>query len=930
MKTIVNHKLFFGTVAILLLLYVFLFIAYGDLHEQIPGLGIILGVICAVSSCLIMRGMYNIALRKNNYNDLEKVANAVDAVIITVDNGLNIRYINEKSRKMLEKYGRPLNTIIGHNLLDTMKNEAERRRTKYILQKVITSGLPEIWRKQHSFNGHTSFWEMQGYPIYHGVVIISYDITDTRGKFQDLKKRDNLKKTALLGVDEVILRINKEGIIEDLSIPRDNQVSFIKDNAIISFAYQSVLPNKLVNYVENALDTRPDTYIEPLIFDATGLSQDTQHFRAKAVPNRDGYVLLFITNITEQFTQKEAMHRSNEKFNQIVSSAMNGIVIANSYGRVSFTNEVFRQIFGLSARECAELKIADIFDKENVALSKVWTSIYNHQRGTVDLVATHKNGTRIWVNVNYSPLISDSGVDNDTVLIIKDISHRKQIESELGKQVRLFDAIMNNTQSLIFVKDLDRRYVKVSKLLPAYFGLLSTDQIIGKTEKELFPGPHIDEHDKSDDLVLTTRTPLYTEESTVINNVKKTYLASRFPLLDESGNVAGLCGISLDITRLKEQQSEANELSRYYEQNSKLLEAILRNMHGLIYAKDVDKKYTLVNDRTVELFGKNNRDEVLGHTMMELADSEFTRQHTKNDETILKTQDTISRKEQIEIGGKVQTYLSTKFPLYDLDNNMKGVCGISINITSLKDMETALEEVNNELQRSNFAKDKFMSIISHDLRAPLYNFREMSMMLLDEYHEFSEEERMEYLNGLYISSESICNLLDNLLKWGRLQQQDKLQFTITTNVITKTVDQVFGVMIPIAKRKNIELKNRVPANLTAEYDEVFIATVLRNIFSNAIKFTEDNGKIVINIKVNDVNVDSKPYVISISDTGVGMKTETAVSLFNSTKNNSTSGTKGEQGSGFGLTLCKDLLEANGSKIWVNSEKGVGTTVYFTI
>lgn len=925
-----NHKYFLATVAILLLLYVFVLVAYGDFKDTIPGLELILGVFCAVVSCLIMRGMYNLALKKYNYYDLEKIASSVDALILTVDNSLNIKYLNKKSHKILANHGVPLKNILGHNLLDTIQNESERRRTKYILQKIITSGMPETWSKQYTFNGHTAFWEMKGYPIVHGVAIIAYEITETRNKFLYLKKRDQLKKAALRGIDEVILRINRTGLIEDIFIPKDNQISFIPDKSFISFAYQVVLPSKLVSYVENALEARPDKYIEPFIFDVAGFSQGTQHYRAKATSNKDSYILLFITNITEQIRQREAQHRSDKKFDQLVSSAVCGIVIANSHGRVTYTNEVFRQTFGLSASECADLKIADIFDKGNAALSKVWTAINNYQRGTADLTATKKNGESIWVNVNYSSLISNSGTETDTILFIKDISHYKIIESELAKQTILLDAIMNNSQSLIYIKDLDGRYVKISKLISVYFNLSSEDQILGKTEKELSQGPHVDEHARNDSLAISTRKPLYTEESSIINNEKKTFLASRFPLIDASGVVYGLCGISLDITKQKEKQVEESELFRNYEQNSLLLDAILRNMHGLIYAKDLNKKYTLVNDKTVELFGKNNRSEVLGHNLMELLDSEFGRQHDKNDDIVLTTQDTISCKEQIEIAGKIQTYFSTKFPLYDLDNKLKGICGISIDITSLKDVENALEAAHTELQKFNFASDKFLSILSHDLRAPLYNFRDLSMMLLDEYSDFTEEERLEYINGLYVSSESICNLLDSLLKWGRLQQQKKLQFTISTNEITKTVDQVFEVMTPLAVRKGIELKNHIPATLTAEYDEVYIATVLRNIFSNAIKFTEDNGEIVISIKPNDLIVDNKPYILSVSDTGVGMKAETAISLLNSANQFTTNGTKGEQGSGFGLTLCKDLLEANGSKIWVKSEKGVGTTFYFTL
>ena len=226
-----------------------------------------------------------------------------------------------------------------------------------------------------------------------------------------------------------------------------------------------------------------------------------------------------------------------------------------------------------------------------------------------------------------------------------------------------------------------------------------------------------------------------------------------------------------------------------------------------------------------------------------------------------------------------------------------------------------------ELEQLNQVKDKFFSIISHDLRSPM-NALSGTLDLL-ELKNITPEEFAELLQNLRIQFDHTRTLINNLLNWT-LVQMDKLNIQPEKVVLHGKVDESFAALGNLYP-KNISMENKVGEKITASADPNIINLVLRNLILNAIKFTENGGRIWV-----DAIEKNNEVVVSVSDNGIGIKPEVKEMLFKKTSGYSTRGTANEKGTGLGLILCKEFVEKNGGTIWLESELGTGTTFYFTL
>lgn len=235
-----------------------------------------------------------------------------------------------------------------------------------------------------------------------------------------------------------------------------------------------------------------------------------------------------------------------------------------------------------------------------------------------------------------------------------------------------------------------------------------------------------------------------------------------------------------------------------------------------------------------------------------------------------------------------------------------------------------LQAKNVELQLSNAAKDKFFSIIAHDLRSPfttLLGFTEHLENNLEQYH---PQELKHYLKRIHASAEKLYALLENLLTWARLQQ-GAIKCRPEVINLSEAATENLALFLPRAEQKGLELRNSIPAHATAYADYTMVATILRNLVSNALKFTDAGGQVSVSANAQDHLVE-----IAVTDTGGGIPPEGLARLFRIDATYTGLGTAGEQGTGLGLILCKELVEQQGGRIWVESAVGQGTSFRFTI
>lgn len=235
-----------------------------------------------------------------------------------------------------------------------------------------------------------------------------------------------------------------------------------------------------------------------------------------------------------------------------------------------------------------------------------------------------------------------------------------------------------------------------------------------------------------------------------------------------------------------------------------------------------------------------------------------------------------------------------------------------------------LNKANDELKDLNATKDKFFSIIAHDLKNPLGSFRDVSKLLVESYHDFEESEKIEFLNLMMDSSRNIYMLLENLLDWSQTQK-GVIKFNPIDCNLKFIADTAIQLLQLTADNKNISLVNNIESSIFVKADYNLILTVIRNLISNSIKFTPKGGTICLNTLVEDGSI-----LFSVKDSGIGMSQKTIEKLFRIDINVTTLGTSEEKGTGLGLILCKEFIEKHQGKIWAESELEKGSTFYFKL
>ncbi|MCL5990898.1 MAG: PAS domain-containing sensor histidine kinase, partial [Bacteroidetes bacterium] len=236
-----------------------------------------------------------------------------------------------------------------------------------------------------------------------------------------------------------------------------------------------------------------------------------------------------------------------------------------------------------------------------------------------------------------------------------------------------------------------------------------------------------------------------------------------------------------------------------------------------------------------------------------------------------------------------------------------------------------LYESEESLKILNANKDRFFSILAHDLRGPFQGLLGFSNILHKDFKKMKTEEVQDIVDDLYHSAEQIYKLLDHLLLWSRIQR-GVLEFKPEPCSLNNIVGVNIDLLKYLANRKNIELISEINENFEFTSDPNMINTVLRNLISNAIKFTGSGGKIIISAK------DTKDgfFLVGVSDDGIGILEEDLQKLFKIDMYFTSPGTSGEKGTGLGLVLCKDLIEKCKGEIFVESQVGKGTTFSFKI
>lgn len=234
------------------------------------------------------------------------------------------------------------------------------------------------------------------------------------------------------------------------------------------------------------------------------------------------------------------------------------------------------------------------------------------------------------------------------------------------------------------------------------------------------------------------------------------------------------------------------------------------------------------------------------------------------------------------------------------------------------------EEKETQIKKLLDDKDKFFSIIAHDLKGPFNGIIGLSELLLEKKTHSDNDETNEFIQLIHQSSKNTYSLLENLLTWAQ-SQTGSIEFSPKKTEIISVTDKTINLLANIAQNKNIAIRSQIQKNEYVVADRDMLETIFRNLVSNAIKFTQTNGEVILSMTRENTQI-----VFSVKDNGIGISLEKSAGLFAIDQKHSTFGTNDELGTGLGLMLCKEFAEKHGGKIWVESEAGKGSEFKFSI
>jgi PAS domain S-box-containing protein len=664
---------------------------------------------------------------------------------------------------------------------------------------------------------------------------------------------------------------------------------------------------------------------------------------------------LYEKEISRLRKSEDDIRKSEEKFRIAYMTSPDSININRlSDGMYVSINEGFTNIMGYTESETigrTSLEMNIWVDPED----RVHMAKEVQENGSIKNFEARflaKNGNIVNGLLSAS-LINLEGVPH-ILTVVRDITKPKLAEEALAKEQFLINALMNNLTDHVYFKDLESRFIRNNKAHVLSFGFNDPEQLIGKSDFDFFTDKAAQQAFEDEQAIIKTGKPILKEEKLTRKDQSDAWFSAiKMPLYDNNGNIIGTFGISRDITGRKRSEMESQALFEITQgvtstdNLDELLKLIHRSLGKVVYAENF---FVALYNWTTGLFSFpyfiDKVDSTPEPTSMGKSCSAYVFRTVK---PVLLTQqlfDRLVEQNEVELVGSnspswIGIPLQTPSKVIGVmvlqhyekenvysENDVNFLVSIGSQIAMAIERKKAEEEItikNEQLQTINAEKDKFFSIIAHDLRGPLSAFVAATQILTDEIQNMEIDDIKDITLSMKTSAANIFSLLENLLEWSRLKRgglnfvQEKLNLKIT-------VRECIDVLSESARKKGIDILVSVADGVEAFSDKHMLETVVRNLVSNAIKFTKPGGHVTVSAEYDEAG----SIQVKVTDNGIGMTTELKNKLFMINEKTSRIGTSGELSSGLGLLLCKEFIEQCGGKIWVESEPGKGSTFVFTL
>jgi PAS domain S-box-containing protein len=666
------------------------------------------------------------------------------------------------------------------------------------------------------------------------------------------------------------------------------------------------------------------------------------------------FTVILVKNIQEQIAREEDYLKKEVQFREIFDNTEIFICLCDLEGKIIVSNSSFDSLFGFLQETTGDINLKYLFNDERI--SKYFDEVEKNPKEKPKLNLSIKfdfESKSKWFNT-YLNVIKYKETTIGILFSMTDISKEIELQSKNEFKKLLLQNLMNSFPESIYFKDEFSRFIQVNKATLEKFNLKSFDEIIGKTDFELFESEHALQARDDEIKLLNGEVDFIRniEKETFKDKKIKWVLTTKIPLKDNQGKIFGTVGISRDITEIRKNELILEALFKISSAVTKVenLQQLFFEIHSIVKTlMKADNFYIALVDW--------NSNIISFPYFVDKYDSQPQPRKLKKGltEYILRIKEPmlIDRKKDFELRLKGETELIGEpsaiwlgVPL-KINDNVIGVIviqdyedentygieereiltyvseQIALAINKLSD-EQKLKSYSNELKELIATKDKLFSIISHDLKSPIQGIMGLSELLVEDVDILSPEEIKEDLKEINNAVKMLYKLIENLLDWSRFQTGRMQLKPVTLNAFI-LVDNVINPLLQTAKLKNIKINNNINPSHFIIGDENLLHSLFHNLISNSIKFTNLNGEINVNSKISDDKI-----FFEVTDNGIGISPENIEKIFKFDSSLTTSGTSNERGTGLGLVLCKEIVTAHKGNIKLTSEVGKGTKISFDL
>ncbi len=878
--------------------------------------------VCILSVISCQRQLSDIAWLKRYYLTHKGINDSIQSPVFSVDTQYRYVAFNKAHADVMKAiYGTQVES--GISLFDCITYDNHREQAKRNIDRALKGEFLEEELQTSEDLKKRHYYEVSYSPVRDendeiiGVAVLEKDLT--RRKNTEAELRGKLEQNLSLfeemmegfALHEVILDENGNPVdYRFLEMnPAFERLTGINRNTAIGKTVLELMPDTekewIQKYGEVALTGKP------LSFESYSGALN-RHYQVVAYSTRHGMFAVLFNDITERVQSERLLRLSEEKFNKAFQNSPYAIFITNAdSGKVVEVNETIYRLAGFTSEDLIGKTTLELNIWESLELRNRFLEMLAEKGRVTNFEAGfRKKDGKVLTGLISAEFINIQG-ERFLLSVILDISERKTMEHSLRASEEKWKMLVNTIPDQIVLFDAQNRLTFINHLPEGKL----MNELIGQTIASVY-NPEIEKifeaASRNAGMSGSVECQEYAVQRTDEDNQ---YYESYFVPVIQGDKQTSTMVISHNITHRKQSDRALKDSE---EQHRLLLETA---MEGIIVTQGV--RFSYFNPRMTDL---------TGYSPEELAEIEFVNLiHPDDRELVL-------RNYGRRIRGEV-TEKSYVFRLLRKDGQCRWVeiTGIRIQwkgepaslsfINDIHDHKLALEALRGSearLKELNATKDKFFSIIAHDLKSPFNNIVVLSNLLVEQVQSNDKENIEEYAGLISSSTQQAMSLLVNLLDWSR-SQTGRLVCTPEYIDLVSVVNETEALLSESLRQKSIVLKKELPRTLLAHADKVMISTVLRNLVSNAIKFTRPNGQIIISSRKTETELS-----ISVIDNGVGMNEETLGKLFRIEESISTKGTDNERGTGLGLILCREFIEKHNGSIRAESEPGMGSVFTFTI